>query len=86
MRYYYVALGTRSHAFLLERRLKDEGIECELTYMPRELIIDLCNMGVRFEENEFHRAMNVIRYCGLPGCKVYKELMYPSQSAYQQIF
>ncbi len=82
---YYVALMSRSHVFLLERRLKNEGIPCELTYMPREVMIDLCNMGIRLEEYILPQALAVIRRSGLPGCKVYQEIVSPEGYAYYQV-
>ena len=85
MGYYYVALISRSQAFLLERRMKNEGIMCELTYMPRDIIIDLCNLGVRFHESVLPMALTVIKRSGLPGCKVYKEVISPDSARYLQL-
>ncbi len=76
----YVAFQTRSQAFLIERRLKNEGIECELAFMPREIMRDLCNLGVKFSELDYKRAVNVIRRAGIPGCRVYREVVYPNLS------
>lgn len=81
---FYVAFQTRSQAFLLERRLKGEGIECELAFMPREIMRDLCNLGVKLTENEYKRAITIIRRAGIPGCKVYKELVYPNLYKYSE--
>lgn len=85
MGYYYVGLETRSHAFLLERRMKSDGIECEITFMPRELMLDLCNLGVRFKEEEYARAVSMIRRSGLPGCRVYKQVASHDSYSYQEI-
>lgn len=85
MTYYYVEVETRSHAFLLEQKLKMEGIECELTYMPREIVSGLCNMGVRFPEYEFIRAYDTIRYSGLPGWRIYKQLVHADGYKYEKI-
>lgn len=82
MALYYISFPTKSQAFLMERRLKIEGIACELTYMPRELMTDLCSMGVRFDESEYAKAINGIRRSGLPGCKLYKEFMSSRGSRY----
>lgn len=82
---YYVAFSTRSQAFLLERRLKGEGIPCEIAYMPREVMTDLCNMGVKFSEIDKERALYVIRRAGIPGCRVYREIMLPHKSIYEQV-
>lgn len=82
MTYYFVALQTRSQAFILERRLKQEDVKCELTYMPREIMKDLCNMGVKFEESELRRASDIIRRSGLPGCQVYRETVEPNRCFY----
>lgn len=75
MEYYYTAVESRSHAFLLERRMKLENVICELVYMPRVLMTSLCNMGVRFDKSEYRRAVDVIRRAGLPGCRLYRELV-----------
>ena len=85
MTYYFTAMGSRSHAFLLENRFKIENIKCELTYIPREIMVDLCNMGVKFEESELERAVSVIRRSGLPGCRVYRQIIYPYGYQYDQI-
>lgn len=82
---YYTLLQSRSHAFILGNRFRIEGVPCELTYMPREIMKDLCNMGVRFAECDFARAMNVIRRSGLPSCKVYQEIIKPNGSSYLEI-
>lgn len=85
MGYYYAALQSRSHAFLLERRMKDEGVECELSFMPRQIMTDLCSMGVRFEERELRGALRVLCRAGLPGCKLYRESTEPWGSAYTEV-
>jgi hypothetical protein len=85
MERYYVAFQTRSQAFLMEQRLKNEGIACELTYMPREIMRDLCNMGVRFGDSQYEKAVQVIRRSGLPGCRIYKETVYPKGSKYTEV-
>jgi len=85
MEYYYTALQSRTHAFLLERRMKSEGIVCDLAFMPRPIMMDLCNMGVKFDNHEFERAIGVIRRAGLPGCHVYKETTTPTDSTYEEI-
>ena len=85
MAYYYVALATRSQAFLLERRMKNEGVECELTFMPRTIMKDLCNMGVRFRENVLPGAVEMIRRSGLPTCRLYKEILHPGGAEYIEV-
>lgn len=82
---YYTTHPTRSQAFLLERRLKMEGVKCELSYLPREIMMDLCNMGVKFPESEYHKAIEVIRRAALPGCKLYKEIVLPEGYKYIQV-
>lgn len=82
---YYVALMSRSHAFLLERRLKNEGVICELAFMPREIMFDLCNMGVMFRECELHKALPVLRRSGLPGCRLFREVLDSEGSIYQEM-
>ena len=82
---YYVALQSKSHAFLLEQRMKQQGIQCELTYMPRDIMTDLCNMGVKFNESVLNSATQVIRHSGLPGCRIYMEKATPGDSQYVEI-
>lgn len=84
MNNYYAAPETRSHAFLLERRLKDEGVMCEIAFMPRQIMTSLCNMGVRFDESQYFSAIPVLRRCGLPGCKLYKETIFPTHAVYSE--
>ena len=85
MTQYYTLLQSRSHAFILSNRFKCEDVPCELTYMPREIMKDLCNMGIKFIESDFARATNLIRRSGLPDCKVYKEIVTPNSSHYLEI-
>ncbi|MCX8130416.1 MAG: DUF3343 domain-containing protein [Clostridia bacterium] len=85
MVFYYTALQSRAHAFLLERRMKSEGVECELAFMPRPILRDLCNLGVKFKDSDFQSAVRIIRQSGLPGIKVYKETIYPNNSQYTEI-
>ncbi|HHX17489.1 MAG TPA: DUF3343 domain-containing protein [Clostridium sp.] len=85
MEYYYAGVEIRSHAFILERRMKDEGIKCEITYMPRELMTELCNLGVKFKYEDLKKAIDLIRRLGLPGCKLYKEVITPDRIYYYDI-
>lgn len=85
MTLYYVALQSKTHAFLLEKRMRGEGVTCELTYMPRQIMSDVCNMGVRFEEIEFPKAVVVIKKSGLPSCRLYKEIITPMDCTYVEI-
>jgi len=82
---YYVALESRSHAFLLERRMKKEGIKCEISFVPREIMSDLCNMGIKFDESEYLKSISLLRACGLPGCKLYKETVMPDEFLYDEV-
>ncbi len=66
--------------------MKNAGIACELTYMPRELMSDLCNLGVRFDRRDLSGALSVIRTSGLPGCRLYYEIVEPHQCIYEEIF
>lgn len=85
MSYCYTLLQSRSHAFILDQRMKSEGLHCELTYMPREIMKDLCNLGVRFDKRELPKALNIIRIAGLPGCRLYSEIVEPHQCKYEEI-
>ncbi|HEX2927600.1 MAG TPA: DUF3343 domain-containing protein [Ruminiclostridium sp.] len=85
MIYYYVLLQSKTHALLLDRRMKGEGITCELAIMPREIMMDLCNLGIKFEEGMLQRAVAVITRSGIPGCKLYKENVYPGYNQYVQV-
>lgn len=85
MSYCYALLQSRSHAFLLNQRMKNAGLDCELTYMPREIMKDLCNLGIRFDERELPKALNIIRVAGLPGFKLYTEIVEPYQCNYEEI-
>lgn len=82
MEYCYVAVPARSQAFLVERRLKLDGLYCEITYMPREIMTDLCNMGVRFDLTLLDSALEVLRRSGIPSIRVFKEEKYPTHSEY----
>lgn len=82
MDYCYVAVPVRSQAFLVERRLKIDGVYCEITYMPREIMTDLCNMGVRFELALLDSALEVLRRSGIPSIRVFKEEKFPTHSEY----
>lgn len=82
---YYTLLQSRSHAFILSSRFKISNVPCELTYMPREIMKDLCNMGVKFSEDNYTRAMNVIANSGLPGVKVYKEITTANSVRYIEV-
>ena len=85
MTYYYIALATKSHAFYLEQKMRMENIQCELAYMPREIMTDLCNMGVKIPEFELSRAASAVNRCGLPGCRFYKEIVGSVDCRYEQV-
>lgn len=76
---------SRAHAFLLEGRFNVLGIPCDIAFIPREIMIDVCNMGLRFDEAVLGEAIAIIRRCGLPGCKVYRETLYPDKCVYQEL-
>ncbi len=85
MMLYYTLLQSRTHALILGNKFALEGVPCELTYMPREIMKDRCNLGIRFTENYYPQAINVIDRSGLPGCKVYREIMSADGGIYQEI-
>ena len=82
---YYVALQTKSQAFLLEQRMAHQGIKCELISIPREIMKDLCNMGVRISEDVYPKAVQLVKNSGLPGCKLYKETLFSNKRIYDEI-
>lgn len=83
--YYYISVPARSQAFLVERRLKLEGLYCEITYMPREIMTELCNMGVRFDEVIIENVVDVLKRSGIPSLKLFKETKYASYSQYEAV-
>lgn len=85
MVYYFAAAQSKTHAFLLERRLKAAGIPCDLTYMPKPVSTGVCNMGVKFAEMYYGNAIDVIRSSGLPGCKVFMETINANSSSYYEV-
>lgn len=85
MGYCYISVPARSQSFLVERRLKNEGLYCEITYMPREIMTELCSMGVRFDDSILDNVIDVVRRSGIPSLKVFKEIRYPSNSQYEVI-
>ncbi|NMB34222.1 MAG: DUF3343 domain-containing protein [Clostridium sp.] len=86
MEYYYVGLMSRSYAFFLERRMKNEGMKSsEITFMPREIMTDSCNMGVRFKDSELPQAAGVLRTSGFPGIRVFREITRPDRHYYHEV-
>ena len=84
MALYYVALQSQTHAFLLERRMKKQGINCEITYMPRPIMHDICNMGVRFSEYELVKARAALRQSGIPGIRLFREILTANGSTFTE--
>ncbi|HEX9061572.1 MAG TPA: putative Se/S carrier-like protein, partial [Clostridia bacterium] len=74
-----------SQVLLLEKRLKSENVVCELTYVPREVMLDVCNMGIRFKNSEMEKAMAVINRSGLPGISIFIETPGPDGSTYEKL-
>ena len=85
MGYCYISVPARSQSFLVERRIKNEGLYCEITYMPREIMTELCNMGVRFDESILINVLDVLRRSGIPSLKVFRELKYATYCQYEII-
>lgn len=85
MCFYYTVLKSKSHAFMLDNRLRTQQIGSELAYIPRELINDMCSMGVRFKEADLSAAVEAIKNLGLPGVRVYKEVMQPGGCQYIEV-
>lgn len=85
MLFYYVVPQSKTHAFLLDRKLKETGIPCDLCYIPRPISTGVCNMGVKIAEKNYTDAVNVIRRSGLPGCRIYMETINADSSAYYEM-
>jgi len=86
MEYYYVGLMSRTYVFYLEHRMKSGGVTtCEITFMPRDIMTELCNMGVRFRERELTQAVNVLRGSGVPGLRLFREIQRPDRYYYHEV-
>lgn len=85
MGYCYISVPARSQTFLVERRIKNEGLYCEITYMPREIMTELCNMGVRFDEAILSNVLDVLGRAGIPGIRLFREIRYATYSQYEVI-
>jgi hypothetical protein len=86
MEYYYVGLVSRTYVFFLEHRMKNGGVTtCEITFMPRDIMTDLCNMGVRFKERELTQAIRVLRSLGLSGLRLFREIKRPDRCYYHEV-
>ncbi len=83
---YYTLVQTKSHAFLLESRFRQEGVHCELTVMPRDIMPDMCNLGIRFAGADLAAALDVIGRCCLPGCRVFRESRYGGGIYYEEVY
>ena len=53
--------------------------------MPREIMTELCNMGVRFDESILINVLDVLRRSGIPSLKVFRELKYATYCQYEVI-
>ncbi len=85
MVFYFVVPQSKTHAFLLERKFKEAGIPCDMTYIPRPITSGLCNMGVKFAEIHYRNALNVLKTLGFPGCKIYMETINADSSVYYEM-
>jgi hypothetical protein len=83
---YYTLVQSKSHAFLLESRFRQEGIQCELTNVPRNIVTDLCSLGIRFTDADPDAALDVVRRCRLPGCKVFREVRNGGGILYEEVY
>jgi hypothetical protein len=82
---YYILPESRSQAFLIERRMKGEGILCEIAFIPRDISFSPCNMGVKFGETQCWMAIDLLKRSGLPGCMLYKEVVSARECLYYKI-
>lgn len=81
----YILMQTKSHAILLERRLKNKDILCEISYIPRTLSSDICNIALKLPESELRIAGEVLKRSGLPGYKVYREIEDAFRFTYEPV-
>ncbi|NLK86313.1 MAG: DUF3343 domain-containing protein [Clostridiaceae bacterium] len=84
MNQYIAVPQSKTHAFLLAERLKNAGVTCSICYIPAQISNGPCSMGVRFSEKYFIICRRVIRESGLPGCRLYKEVINANASEYYE--
>ena len=57
---FLILVHTSSHAISIERKLKDSGINCKLTSIPRNISTD-CGICVRFNSADLEQVEKTIR-------------------------
>jgi len=81
----YISFTIHTHAFLIERSLKQNSIPCEMTYLPRDIIPEPCNLGVRFDEYYTEYVKAILRQSKIPKMRMYKEVVNYNCSTFLQI-
>lgn len=82
---YYIAFQSRTHAFIMEERLKRAGIACELTYLPSSLTVSSCNIGIRLLQVNHAVTTALLKSSGLPGIRLFQEKLHQDQLSYVEI-
>lgn len=85
MNHYIAVPQSKTHAFLLAERLKTAGVLCGICYVPGQISNGPCSMGVKFGEKYLASGKRVIKESGLPGCRLFKEVIDTNSSEYYEI-
>lgn len=85
MDYCYAVSPTRSHVLLLENRMKMNGIIYELTYLPRDIMSDMCTMGIKYPAYETERVNALFWGMRLSGYRFYREVAGEQGKSYEVI-
>lgn len=57
---FLILVHTSSHAISIERKLKDAGISCKLSSIPRNISSD-CGICVRFNSANLEQVEKIVR-------------------------
>jgi hypothetical protein len=85
MNHYIAVPQSKTHAFLLAERLRTAGVTCGICYIPRQISSGPCSMGVKFSEKYAACGRRVIRESGLPGCRLFLEVIHANNSEYHEV-
>ncbi len=67
---------------MLEQRLRAEGAACEISYTPREISSDICNMGLKVPEHELQHVLRIAQSSGFTDIMVYEETVLCDRMQY----